>query len=190
MNVVAIGGPIDTQDNLFWFLERFQWQKFEHLREAVRILFQALDCNRMVNINPNESVSPDEMEQIKACIASNPETPPAVLAYLADANSTDVLERIAENPNTSAETLWRLAYNAESRVRAALASNDNTPFDVLEMLSQDESTDVRWAVAENPRMPVHILNSLLMDSNPYVSDRAGKTLSRMADAFPFRAIAA
>ena len=48
------------------------------------------------------------------------------------------------------------------------------------LLANDEDADVRYALAENHNISRAVLNKLEGDSNPYVADRATKTLQRIS----------
>jgi hypothetical protein len=59
-------------------------------------------------------------------IAKNPNTPPEILARLANDNNWGVRCRVAENLNTSPETLERLANDEDYCIRWHVAFNPNT----------------------------------------------------------------
>jgi hypothetical protein len=61
----------------------------------------------------------------------------------------------------------------------AVADHLNTPVAVLILLAEDDNADVRYALAENHNISRDVLNKLLNDSNPYVANRAERTLSRL-----------
>lgn len=189
--IATNGLEITVKDNFgrredLSFIVRFNWKTSDHLKEAIQVLLAArlseLSCNdgtmRSSKRRPlplNES----EFEEIRLQIASNPDTPPAVLAYLARTASEKVLERIAENPRTPVNVLEVLAESPYARVRVAVAENADTPLEVLAKLVDDEHVDVRYAMAENPSMPASVLVKLVADANPYISARASATLSRL-----------
>jgi hypothetical protein len=86
---------------------------------------------------------------------------------------------IAEDANTPAHMLEDLALNEDHNVRMAVADNPNTPIDLLMVLARDEHLDIRYALAENHNIDTAVHNLLLDDDNPYVADRARRTLKRL-----------
>lgn len=167
------------------FIVRFNWKSSTHLKEAIQLLLAARleDASGSVGrkVRMRSDVLDDaEFEAIRQQVASNPSTPPAVLAYLAKHGSPRVLERVAENPRTLPQSLEQLAQANGANVRAAVADNANTPLDVLTMLATDPDVDVRYRIAENPTVCEDTLKALSEDSNPYVSARANATLARVS----------
>jgi hypothetical protein len=116
---------------------------------------------------------------IEYIIAGNSHTEPEVLDKLALSSCENVRRQVAENPATNLATLMLLLGDKSPEVRLALTYNRFLPATYLEWLSRDESDDLRFAMAENPHIPSHILESLSQDSNPYVANRAQKTLARL-----------
>lgn len=168
------------------FIVRFQWKTSNHLKEAIQVLLAArLDESSTMErlhgqLRSRSDVLDDrEFQQIRLQIASNPNTPPAVLTYLARQADARLLERIAENPRTPVETLERLAQSAIPSVRIAVAENVNTSLDLLIHLATDFDADVRYTLAENGQLPVEVLSKLVDDSNPYVSTRALATINKV-----------
>jgi hypothetical protein len=164
------------------FIVRFNWKTSHHLKEAIQVLLASrLDDATLDRTGRRRSDLLDESElrQIRLHIASNPNTPPAVLSYLAKCDDCLLLERIAENPRTPQQILQRLAQSNSARVRAAVAENSNASADVLTVLGNDPDADVRYSLAENPHLPEELLLGLVEDANPYVSSRASQTLARL-----------
>ncbi len=91
---------------------------------------------------------------------------------------------IANHPTTSAIVLHRLSQHNDVEVRMAVADNKNTHIITTAQLAQDNSPDLRYALAENHQIDSSILNILATDENPYVADRAQKTLLRLQQAIP------
>ena len=76
--------------------------------------------------------------------ASNPSTAPYILTLLAETPIKEIREAVAYNQNTPPEVLATLAQDEDWRVRwAAVAGNKNTPHALLSKLSKDEDRDVR-----------------------------------------------
>ena len=106
-------------------------------------------------------------------LAKNPNTPPHVLATLANHKDSDMRKLVAQNPLTPAETLTQLATDKSSCrlnsqkaryfVREAVVSNSNTPVNTLKLLAQDSDEIVRSKVAANPNTPEAILRELASD---------------------------
>lgn len=169
------------------FIVRFQWKTSNHLKEAIQVLLAARldECSTIEKLNKqlrnrSEVLDDREFQQIRLQIASNPNTPPAVLNYLARQGDAKLLERIAENPRTPGETLERLAQSAIPSVRIAVAENAKTPSAILATLAVDFDADVRYTLAENAQLPLEVLSQLSDDSNPYVSHRASSTLHKLS----------
>jgi hypothetical protein len=166
------------------FIVRFNWKTSNHLKEAIQVLLAArlencLDGKTRTVRQRSDVLDDAEFQQIRLQIASNPNTPSAVLDYLAKHASAQVLERIAENPRTTPQTLELLAQSSFVSVRQAVAENAITTPDVLTMLATDSSADVRYRIAENANVCRDTLRALTEDSNPYVSFRAAATLARI-----------
>ncbi len=177
------------------FIVRFQWKTSDHLKEAIQLLLSSRlsaiieteDICEHFSKRCSENLNDREFEHIRIKIASNPNTPPAVLIYMAKYAGAAVLERIAENPRTPPSLLDLLSTHAASDIRAAVGENMNTSEDVLQRLSVDEDVDVRYRLAENPLLPRAVLLHLADDSNPYVASRAASTLSRVVGGRVVRA---
>jgi hypothetical protein len=112
----------------------------------------------------------------KMMAASSASTPGPILACLAVDDSPTIRKRVAENARSPADVLDLLASDSAPAVRVAVARNSATPPYLLRKLSIDESADVRLAIAANPDMPDAILLSLFLDPDPFVAERASKTL--------------
>ena len=128
---------------------------------------------------PRTDSSYSEIKHVRQVVAGNPNTPVSVLMRLAEDACELVRRRVAENPRTPLEKLKELARDNSVEVRLSVAENPNTPGEILSMLGCDLSLDVRYGVAENPHMPEDILVELTRDDNPYVRERAVRTLERL-----------
>jgi hypothetical protein len=175
------------------FIDQFEWKTSEHLKLAVQVwlasrLAAVSGGNGGAMRRHHDEANEQEIRQIQMRLASNPKSPPVVLAYLAKNSPSVVRERIAENPQAPGELLYELACDEHSEVRCAVADNANTPRFVLEMLMSDEDADVRYRLAENANLPMELLTRLCAeDSNPYVAARASATLARLSCGRVFRA---
>ena len=89
---------------------------------------------------------------------------------------------IASHPATSAIVLHRLSQHSNVEVRMAVADNKNTHTITSMQLAQDDNADLRYALAENHQIDSGILDILASDENPFVADRAQKTLLRLKQA--------
>lgn len=107
-----------------------------------------------------------------------PYTEDSTYDFLQDTTSRWIMH-VAEDGNTRSDVLEQLAYNHNAEVRMAVADNPNTTLDVLRLLAKDEDADVRYAVAENHNIDMGILDMLAEDDNPYVADRAHRTIARL-----------
>lgn len=117
-------------------------------------------------------------------IASYPESPAAMLDFIADLPVTSLAERVAENPSTMPSTLAKLAEHPDSNVKIAVACNASTPSDAVRKLANDESLDVRYAIAENANSSYELLVLLCQDENCYVAHRAQRTILRITPKQP------
>ncbi len=98
------------------------------------------------------------------------------LRALIRVESARVRRRVAENSRCPEELLKILASDRDQEVRIAVATNPVTPHWLVERLAADESIHVRFEMAEDPNLPGEIIEQLAQDENPYVSDRARRTL--------------
>lgn len=114
-------------------------------------------------------------ERLYIC-AGSALTPVNVLAQLAFDKLDLVRRRVAENPKTPLAILENLAFDADTDVRIAVSENGSTPQGLLLKLACTDCADVRYAIAENSHTPRQILCLLMRDENPYVADRAAKTM--------------
>jgi hypothetical protein len=112
-------------------------------------------------------------------IAGDANTPIELLSYFMVHYDSAIRARVAGNPSLSRGQLFDLANDDVAEVRIAVAENPATPASFIELLAEDESVDVRFAIAENHNTPSYILSMLVRDENPYVADRALRTLERI-----------
>ncbi len=166
------------------FLHAYDWHSAGHdVGQAIDVINVA--CGRSQRgpageaPSPEPTMSAEEQTRLRRLVATNPNTPPRVLAALAREAAACVLEKIAENPRTPPEALAELALHPETDVRAAVAENPRTSEETLWRLVRDENPDVRYVLAENYHLPPDMLELLAQDDNPYVSFRARKTLTRL-----------
>jgi hypothetical protein len=161
---------LNEQSEFDYFL---MWEWPEHIETALR---------RMLWISLVEtaegSTGSQHTNYVRWLIATHPDSPAAVLDFLANIDNEQLLIRVAENPQTDTATLLRLAKSQYASVRIAVADHANTPIHVIKMLVRDEAVDVRYALAENPALPASLLTELSNDENAYVMMRAKRTLTR------------
>ena len=108
--------------------------------------------------------------------AGNPETSAEVLDELSNSDSYKVRKRVAENEKICLSTLFRLLFDNEPEVRLATLANSRSPEFFVEHLVNDTNDDVRYNLAENANLKLTYLKRLEQDENPYVRERARKTL--------------
>jgi hypothetical protein len=94
-------------------------------------------------------------------------------------DSTATRHRLAENPSTDAETLLKLSQDTDPEVRLSAAEHLNLPYFALKRLVEDPCLDVRLGMAANPNLPISILEMLIKDENPYIQDRARRSIERL-----------
>jgi|SRR6516162_4713258 hypothetical protein len=116
-------------------------------------------------------------------MAMRSETTPEVLNSLASSPCEKVRGAVAENPRTPLHSLKLLARDHSSEVRSCVAHNPSTPWSVVLDLAMDGDLDVRYSLAENPEAAWTILCFLSFDHNPYISQRAQKTMSTLKPEF-------
>lgn len=117
-------------------------------------------------------------------LAGSEQTPRKVLVALAGSEWAHVRRRVAENPQVPITILAMLASDRDSEVRIAVSDNPASPAGLVLVLAADANADVRYAIAENAHTPLPILRLLVEDDNPYVSNRAAVTLSRLDTKMP------
>lgn len=97
------------------------------------------------------------------------------LAELAKSETDKIRRRVAENPNTPTAILKYLATDKNADVRIAVGTNPSTPEHIRYNLACDQDPTVRIGLAEDMTSPVEIIEKLIEDENPYVSYQAHKT---------------
>lgn len=113
-------------------------------------------------------------------LAGSDQTPTHELIRLARNSAAVVRRRVAENPRTPLIALIKLTYDRDPDVRIGVCDNSCTPAGLLMLLAGSSCVDVRFAIAENSQSPSQILRVLTRDENPYVADRAARTLNNNA----------
>lgn len=112
-----------------------------------------------------EKLAKDNNEQVRVGIAQNPNTPASILERLAKETSFDIRQAIAQNPNTPANLV---VYLQQLELARNAAQNPNTPPDELEVLASHDSNWILEPVAVNPSTPISVLQQLL-STNPEFS---------------------
>jgi len=107
-------------------------------------------------------------------LASNPQTPPEVLAELASHDDEGVRSNVARNPGTPQPALEHLYDDPENR--DSLAVNPNAPPAMLRKLAHDPNDTVLVNLLFNRSVPTDLLEELAKDSP--VSKLAAAELSR------------
>lgn len=108
--------------------------------------------------------------------AGRSDTPEKTLEFLALSSCVKVRARVAENQQTPNQILEQLSHDKNVDVRIGLGYNMKTPITVLWRLAMDEHLDVRFSLAENANTAPLILVWLSSDDNPYIAQRAHKTM--------------
>lgn len=161
-----------------------RWQWPQHIERAIKQL-------TWLEVGVTSAFERDfqiELETMLDCmtmhlfrlIASYPESPAAMLDFIADLRVTSLAERVAENPSTMPSTLTRLADHPDPAVKIAVACNASTPAEAVQKLANDESLDVRYAIAENANSSQELIALLCEDENCYVAHRAQRTVARLS----------
>jgi hypothetical protein len=100
-----------------------------------------------------------------------------VLQKLVDDRFCFVRNNVASNINTPPALLQQLA-DGSLHERFYVATNINTPPAALQQLAGDQNKDVRRHVAGNINTPLDALAVLVLDINPDVQKAALKTFKR------------
>lgn len=108
-----------------------------------------------------------------------PNHSPVAELFGSDEDSLKLLQSMVESTDLPAVVLEELSYHSNADIRIAVSESKNVPSDVLWALALDRDANVRFAVAENHNVDREILQFMLGDENPYVVDRAQRTLYRL-----------
>jgi hypothetical protein len=109
--------------------------------------------------------------------AANPQISREQLALLAQSDNHKVRRRVAEHSNTPSVVLAQLSQDDHASVKLEAARNSAAPTEIALELAHDSDPTVRYGLAEDANISKEALGTLVMDENPYVSDRARKTLA-------------
>jgi hypothetical protein len=110
-------------------------------------------------------------ESLQLALASSSETPPAVLARLAQSVDPRLVDVLLVNAALPGELLVKLFRRNPSiaddsfDVADRLAENPTTPATVLALLAKADDEDLRISVAQNPKVPSTILAALAADES-------------------------
>lgn len=111
-------------------------------------------------------------------VAKNPHTPSEVLAFLANDEINLVRALVATNPATPPKALEKF-FSDEKIVKDGLSGNPSTPSKLLKIFVNDADKMVRMRLAENPKAGKEILTMLLNDTDPNVSKAAELNLAKL-----------
>lgn len=112
-------------------------------------------------------------------VAKNPHTPQDVLTQLAKDEINLVRALVATNPKTSPAVLEKF-FSDEKIVRDGLSGNPSTPVKILKILANDADKMVRMRLAENKNAPKEILSELTEDKDANVAMAARTNLESRA----------
>ena len=108
-------------------------------------------------------------------VAKNPHTPADTLSDLAKDDVNLVRALVATNPGTPSAVLEKF-FSDEKIVRDGLSGNPSTPVKLLKIFVDDVDKMVRMRLAENKGAPSEILEKLLLDTDPNVAGAAKLTM--------------
>lgn len=117
------------------------------------------------------------------------ETDSDILAELAEQlfDRPALLSLLAVSPHLPDSLLEAFSKHPEPAVRLMLTCNTAVSSGlkpaILQVLLADTNPDIRYSLAENYNLPRETLAMLLDDENPYVCNRARKTLQRLEVQF-------
>jgi len=103
--------------------------------------------------------------EVLLAVASNSNTPKAILEKLALENDPNLKISLAGNANTPVEILERLEQEGEDAVRDRLAGNPSTPKHLLEKFAGSKRERSREILASNPQLPESAIQQLVEDKN-------------------------
>ena len=98
------------------------------------------------------------------------------LRRLARSKEETIRRRVAENSLCPKDLLDELARDESSDVRIAAGLNRSADKRIYGELCNDPSPDVRFMLASTSYMPNLLLRILANDENPYVQERANRTI--------------
>ncbi|KKL17601.1 hypothetical protein LCGC14_2483910, partial [marine sediment metagenome] len=82
------------------------------------------------------------------------------LSELSKNVNIDIRAAVASNPQTSEATLADLSDDTDTKVKSSVASNSNTPVDILEKLVNELSPSILWAICTNINISDYCFNVL------------------------------
>ena len=124
----------------------------------------------MVDLLCDIAVNPVDMGA-RWAVAKNPHTPIEVLTLLAKDDVNLVRALVATNPSTPSDVLEKF-FSDEKIVRDGLSGNPATPAKLLNILADDSDKMVRLRLAENSAANDSILKKLAADLDPNVAKAA------------------
>lgn len=107
---------------------------------------------------------------------------PAMLSVWSHARpdqSWPVLCAVLEHVRNCPTLLAKFSRHSSTAVRTAVAENLYTDLATMFTLCGDADLDLRYSIAENPHAPIAILQKLTGDANPYIAERARRTVTRL-----------
>ncbi len=111
--------------------------------------------------------------------AGDPRISELCVEKLASSNDPLIRRRIAENPSPPIQILFKLLNDEHSDERLGVSFNPIGQRPFLDELVADNDGDVRYGLAENAALPMNLIQKLANDENPYVAQRARKTVNRL-----------
>lgn len=110
--------------------------------------------------------------------AGCPDSSEEDLRQLSKSEVAAIRRRVAENPRVPSEVLKKLAADNDYHVRIAVGLNRSCELSIITDLIYDENPDVRFWLASTSYLPERLIFELTEDPNPFVADRARRTLLR------------
>ncbi len=136
-------------------LEILARDEHAEVRKTVRNQWVRQARRLRISLQELETLAAKPIEEVKAAVATNPNTPPALLERLVSQGSAQLREAVAKNEKSPSGLLQRLAGDESVDVRAGVAQNSHTPMETLEKLRQDTNPRVIQTLAENPVVVHH-----------------------------------
>jgi hypothetical protein len=127
------------KDDMIYLLEKLSNSNDMSTRWAVA-------KSRYTPVNILEKLAKDDINLVRALVATNPNTP---VRYLNDFFGDEKIVRdgLSGNPSTPQKLLNVLADDSDKMVRLRVADNPSTSEEILKRLANDESVDIKKAVS-------------------------------------------
>lgn len=136
---------------------------------------QLTEDERAVMVRMMTYLSDSVDMSVRWAVARNPYTSVSILEKLSCDDVNLVRALVATNPNTPEIILLRF-FSDEKIVRDGLSGNTNTPLKLFSVLADDPDENVRYRLTQNSSCPHMVLQKLALDDNEKVKHAAQHVL--------------